>query len=263
MVRLCACRDLEIALQKCLGREVEFAVLGPVEVRVDGRAVSLGGPKQRGLLALLLLNGNEVVSRDRLIDGLWGERAPASAQGSLDSYVSRLRALLGGERIERQAPGYLLRVRPGELDLDRFEGLLNQGRIAAAGGDTAAARDRFREALELWRGRPLADLDSEPFVGLEAERENPAMCRVFLFMGDAQMSGLLAPCITGASRRRNRRLRQAQQRPRPAAWVAWFSGIQRPRLRLASAQTGGCSAVLGWRPAPRGRLWRGTPQRIT
>jgi YVTN family beta-propeller protein len=170
MVRLCACRDLEIALQKCLGREVEFAVLGPVEVRVDGRAVSLGGPKQRGLLALLLLNGNEVVSRDRLIDGLWGERAPASAQGSLDSYVSRLRALLGGERIERQAPGYLLRVRPGELDLDRFEGLLNQGRIAAAGGDTAAARDRFREALELWRGRPLADLDSEPFVGLEAER---------------------------------------------------------------------------------------------
>ena len=149
---------------------MEFAVLGPVEVRVDGRAVSLGGPKQRGLLALLLLNGNEVVSRDRLIDGLWGERAPASAQGSLDSYVSRLRALLGGERIERKAPGYLLRVRPGELDLDRFEGLLNQGRIAAAGGDTAAARDRFREALELWRGRPLADLDSEPFVGLEAER---------------------------------------------------------------------------------------------
>jgi DNA-binding SARP family transcriptional activator len=85
------CRDVENALQKCFAHRVEFAVLGPVEVWIDGRALSLGGPKQRALLALLLLNRNQVVSRDRLIDSLWGERAPASAQRSLDTYVSRLR----------------------------------------------------------------------------------------------------------------------------------------------------------------------------
>jgi DNA-binding SARP family transcriptional activator/ABC-type transport system substrate-binding protein len=149
---------------------VEFAVLGRLEVRIDGRAVPLGGPKQRALLALLLLNANEVVSRDRLIDRLWGERPPGSAQRSLDSYVSRLRALLGADRIERRAPGYLLNVEPGELDLARFEELLEQGRSAAARRDAAAARDHLRDALALWRGRPLADLEYEPFAGEEAAR---------------------------------------------------------------------------------------------
>src|SRR6516225_7665424 len=110
---------------------MEFVVLGPLEARIDGRTLALGGPKQRALLALLLLNANEAVSRDRLVDELWGERAPASAQRSLDTYVYRLRALVGGGRIERRRPGYLLRVEPGELDLDRFERLLEQGRAAA------------------------------------------------------------------------------------------------------------------------------------
>src|SRR5205085_11008123 len=85
------CRHVEIALQKCLSHRVEFLVLGPVEVRIDGQALSLGGPKQRALLALLLLRRNEIVPRDQLIDALWGERGPASAQRSLDTYVSRLR----------------------------------------------------------------------------------------------------------------------------------------------------------------------------
>src|SRR5436190_2050674 len=84
---------------------VVFAVLGPIEVRVDGETVALGGPKQRALLALLLLNANDVVSRDRLLDAVWGERAPVGAQRSLDSYIWRLRTLLGGDRIERRAPG--------------------------------------------------------------------------------------------------------------------------------------------------------------
>jgi len=149
---------------------VEFAVLGRLEVRIDGRGVPLGGPKQRAVLALLLLDANEVVSRDRLIDRLWGERPPASAQRSLDSYVSRLRALLGADRIERRAPGYLLNVEPGELDLTRFEELLEQGRSAAARGDSVAARDHLRDALALWRARPLADLEYEPFAAAEAER---------------------------------------------------------------------------------------------
>lgn len=163
-------RNVENALQKCFARRVEFAVLGPVEVRIEGRALSLGGPKQRALLALLLLNRNEVVSRDRLIDSLWGERAPASAQRSLDTYVSRLRALVGSDRVERHPPGYLIRVEPGEFDVDRFEALLERGREAAATGDSAAARDELRAALNIWRGRALADLESASFAAEESER---------------------------------------------------------------------------------------------
>ena len=147
---------------------MEFLVLGPVEVRIDGRALSLGGPKQRGLLALLLLDANEVVSRDRLIDALWNELAPTNAQRSLDSYVSRLRSLFGADRIERRPPGYRLRVEPGELDLDRFEALLTQGRLAA--NQPAAAREHLAEALALWRGHALADLQEESLLVAEAER---------------------------------------------------------------------------------------------
>jgi YVTN family beta-propeller protein len=164
------CSDVEIVLQTCFAHRVEFAVLGRLEVRIDGEAAPLGGPKQRALLALLLLNANEVVSRDRLVDALWGERAPASAQRSLDSYVSRLRTLLGADRIERRPPGYLIQVAPGELDLERFEGLLEDGRAAAAAGDATTASERLREALSLWRGSALGDLLNEPFAGSEAER---------------------------------------------------------------------------------------------
>jgi len=135
---------------------LEFRLLGPLTVTVDGVPIAVGGPKQRALLALLLLNRNEVVSRDRLVDSLWSDRAPETAQRSLDTYVSRLRALLGGERIERRPPGYVLRVDAGELDLERFEALLEQGRMAVAAGDPATARDRLRDAVGLGRGRALA-----------------------------------------------------------------------------------------------------------
>jgi DNA-binding SARP family transcriptional activator/ABC-type transport system substrate-binding protein len=168
MVGRGCCRDVEKPLQKCLVDGMEFLVLGSVEVRIDGRALPLGGPKQRALLTLLLLDANEVVSRERLVEALWGERAPASAQRSLDSYVSRLRSLLGADRVERRPPGYRLRVEPGELDLERFEALLRQGRAAV--GDPLAAQERFGEALALWRGRALADLQQESLLVAEAER---------------------------------------------------------------------------------------------
>jgi DNA-binding SARP family transcriptional activator/ABC-type transport system substrate-binding protein/streptogramin lyase len=161
---------VEIALQKCFAHRVQFAVLGQLEVRIDGEAAPLGGPKQRALLALLLLSANQVVSRDRLVDGLWGERAPASADRSLDSYVSRLRALIGPDRIERHPPGYLIRVAPGELDLERFERLLEEGRVAAAAGHNSQARDRLHEGLGLWRGPALADLLNEPAAASESAR---------------------------------------------------------------------------------------------
>jgi ABC-type transport system substrate-binding protein/DNA-binding SARP family transcriptional activator len=161
---------VENTLQVCFGRSVEFGILGPLEARVDGRAVGLGGPRQRAVLALLLLHANEVVSRDRLIEGLWGESPPPAAGRSLDSYVSRLRALLGADRIERRSPGYVLLLDSGELDLERFERLLEQGRAALAGGDARAAGDRLGEALALWRGPALADLLYEPFASGEGAR---------------------------------------------------------------------------------------------
>jgi YVTN family beta-propeller protein len=149
---------------------VDFAILGAVEARSDGRRIPLGGRKQRAVLALLLLNANEPVSRDHLIDGLWGESPPPSAGHTLEDYISRLRRALGSDRIERRSPGYLIRTAPGELDLERFEALLEEGRSAAAAGRATEARDRLREALGLWRGRALADLEYEPFADMEVGR---------------------------------------------------------------------------------------------
>src|SRR5262249_45194530 len=107
-----ACRNLEIALIGCLSGGVEFAILGAVEARDNGRPLTLGGGKQRALFAFLLLHANEVVSRDRIIDAVWGERPPPSVQQSLDSYVSRLRRVLGAERLVRRAHGYVFVTEP-------------------------------------------------------------------------------------------------------------------------------------------------------
>src|SRR5438105_2286734 len=109
---------------------MQFGVLGPIEVRRDGQALALGGPKQRAVLAFLLLNANGPVSRDRLIEALWGERPPATASQTLDSYLSRLRKLLGADRLIRRESGYALIVEPDELDLARFERLEGEKRYS-------------------------------------------------------------------------------------------------------------------------------------
>jgi DNA-binding SARP family transcriptional activator len=153
---------------------MQFRLLGPVEVEDQGRLLPLGSAKQRALLAILLLHANEVVSRDRLIDDLWGERPPPSAPHSLDVYVSRLRKTLqanGGEQILVTRPGgYLLRLEPEQLDLARFERLAKDGQGALAGGDCVAAAERFRQALAFWRGEALGDLAYESFAKPEVER---------------------------------------------------------------------------------------------
>ncbi len=145
-------------------------MLGPVEARRAGVTISLGGPKQRALLAIFLLHANEVASRDRLIDGLWGERAPASASHTLDDYVSRLRKALGKERLMRKPPGYVLRVERGEFDLDRFRELIEAGEPALAKGRIDEAAASFHKALSLWRGPPLANVSGEGFLLAEADR---------------------------------------------------------------------------------------------
>jgi predicted ATPase/class 3 adenylate cyclase len=134
---------------------MEFRILGPLEVLEDGRQLDLGGAKQRVLLAILLLHANEVVSTDRLIEALWADEPPETAQKALQVHVSQLRKLVGRERLETRPPGYRLRVGEGELDLVRFRRL---------------AEERWREALSLWRGPPLAEFEYQRFAQAEITR---------------------------------------------------------------------------------------------
>src|ERR671928_1057738 len=148
----------------------EFGLLGPLTVTREGTELTLGGPKQRALLAMLLLEANHAVSADRLIDALWGDHPPDTAKNTLQVYVSQLRKLLPEGSLETVAPGYRLAVAPEAIDLSRFEELAQQGRAALGIGDAAAAAQALGEALALWRGPALADLALEEFAQAEAAR---------------------------------------------------------------------------------------------
>jgi predicted ATPase/DNA-binding SARP family transcriptional activator len=149
---------------------MEYRVLGPLEVRDGNESLPLAGAKQRALLALLLVHANHVLSRDRLIDELWGEHPPDTAVQSVQVYVSRLRKLLPPDTLLTRPPGYLLEVEPDELDLWRFERLLAEGREAHAQGDPERASALLHDALVLWRGPALAEFAFEPFAQAEIGR---------------------------------------------------------------------------------------------
>jgi DNA-binding SARP family transcriptional activator len=110
---------------------MEFRILGALEVLEGERQIPVGAGKQRAVLALLLLHGNEVVATERLIDVLWGERPPDTARKALQIYVSRLRKVLGAERITTREPGYMLELAPDELDLHASS--VSSGRAAGRG----------------------------------------------------------------------------------------------------------------------------------
>ncbi|MGA9160250.1 MAG: BTAD domain-containing putative transcriptional regulator [Actinomycetota bacterium] len=139
---------------------MEFLVLGAVEVLDDGRPLPIGGPKQRAVLAHLILQPNRIVPAEQLIEDLWGEEPPDTARNTLQSYVSRLRKLLGDGRIEGRGGGYVLSVAPEEIDASRFEALVRQGKASAESYPSRAAA-AFAEALDLWRGPAFADLADE------------------------------------------------------------------------------------------------------
>jgi DNA-binding SARP family transcriptional activator/tetratricopeptide (TPR) repeat protein len=145
---------------------MEFHVLGPLEVVEQGRALSLGGPKQRAVLAVLVLHANEVVPTDRLIDELWGERPPKTAGAYLQNCVSRLRKVLGAGLLETRPPGYVLSVEPELVDARRFERLVRE----AKGLPTSERATAFHTALALWRGPALADFAFEEFAQSEIGR---------------------------------------------------------------------------------------------
>ena len=145
-------------------RMLEFRLLGPVEAVADGRPVSLPAEKPRALLAVLLLSRNRVVSVDRLIDELWGDEPPETATKALQVYVSQLRKAIGADRVLTRSPGYSLRVDDGELDLDRFEQLVREGREQLGAGEPKTAARLLEEALGLWRGPALAEFRSQAFA---------------------------------------------------------------------------------------------------
>jgi DNA-binding SARP family transcriptional activator len=148
-------------------QQIEFRVLGPFEVLVEGRALELKRRKQRALLALLLLHAGEVVSTDRLIEELWAGKPPKAAVGSLQNLISDLRKALGRELVRTRQPGYVLNVEREQVDLHRFERLVAQ---ASEGGAADRRSELLREALGLWRGPALVDLAFEPFVQVEIAR---------------------------------------------------------------------------------------------
>ena len=148
---------------------MDFLILGPLEVTASGRALQLGAAKQRALLAVLLLRPNQAVSATRIIDELWGESPIASAAKVVQGYVSGLRKALGADVIVTTAGGYLVRLDPQHLDSARFEALAAEGQ-ACLHDDPARAGERLREALALWRGRPLEGIVLESVAASEAER---------------------------------------------------------------------------------------------
>jgi DNA-binding SARP family transcriptional activator len=149
---------------------LEFRVLGPLEVLVDGTPARLGGPRQRALLALLLVHANEVVPVARLVDEVWGDDPPMTAGNVLQTYVSQLRKALGRDTIGTRGRGYVVAVPDGALDLRHFERHASAGAQARADGRSGDAAAEFRAALALWRGAALSDLAEEPCARTVAAR---------------------------------------------------------------------------------------------
>jgi predicted ATPase/DNA-binding SARP family transcriptional activator len=149
---------------------VSVRLLGPVSVFVDGEPVALGGQKRRALVAALALEAGQVVSRDRLIDTLWGEDPPDTARNTLQVYVSQVRKLLPDGLLETTANGYRLAVDPGAVDAFEFERLTQTGRSALTIGDAAGATETLSAALALWHGPEPTDLPQAETIRLEELR---------------------------------------------------------------------------------------------
>ena len=145
-------------------------MLGPLEALVGGVPARLGGPRQRALLALLLVHANEVVPVARLVDEVWAEEPPVTAGNVLQTYVSQLRKVLGRDAIATRGRGYVAAVAEGALDLRVFERRASAGTRALDDGRFGVAAMEFRGALALWRGPALADLADEPCARTVAAR---------------------------------------------------------------------------------------------
>jgi DNA-binding SARP family transcriptional activator/predicted ATPase len=149
---------------------MQIRLLGPFQLEDGGRPITVGGVRQRAVLADLVLNANEVIPSEQLLVELWGEDAPLSAANALQAAISRLRRVLPAGRLTTTGPGYMLRLFPAELDATQFEQLIFEGRDALAAGTVADAVQLLDQAMMLWRGPPLTDFRYEPFAQAEIAR---------------------------------------------------------------------------------------------
>jgi DNA-binding SARP family transcriptional activator len=223
---------------------MDFRLLGPLEVRSEGQALPLGGPKQRAVLAMLLLQRGEVVSTDRLIDELWGERPPKTVDAYIQNCISRLRGVLGREVIETRRPGYVLRVEDSDVDALRFEQALEAARELDPPERAAA----LREALGLWRGAPLADLAFEEFAQSEIARLEELRLSALEVRIEAELElgrqDELLPELTALASRH-----PARERLRYLQMLALYrSGRQREALRVYQEARRGLVEELGLEP---------------
>ncbi|HEY3240998.1 MAG TPA: BTAD domain-containing putative transcriptional regulator [Acidimicrobiia bacterium] len=173
---------------------LEFHLLGAFEVAAGGRVAVVGSPKQRALLAMLVVHLNRVVPLDAIVEELWGERLPASASASVQSLVSRLRRSLSdlcpeaGSCLRGREPGYVLEADPAQVDANRFEELFTRGREAVQRGEPEAATEALERALALWRGPALADLSDRRFARLEASRLEEARLAAVEELAEAELT---------------------------------------------------------------------------
>src|SRR6266566_4026583 len=180
---------------------LHFHLLGPLEVWRDGRPLRLGGERQRGLLALLLLHANEVVPSERLIEELYRGDPSGTAANALQAAVYRLRRVLedggnGDGLLVTRPPGYVLRATSEQVDLTLFETLAAQGRAALGDGDAVRAGTLLREALALWRGPPLADLALLEWAQPEVRRLEELRLATLMDRIDADLAAGNAAAVT-------------------------------------------------------------------
>ncbi len=176
------------------GAAMEFRVLGTIEAGEAERPIDLGRPKQRALLALLLLHANEVLATDRILDELWGDDPPAGGGKTLQVHVAHLRKALEPDRatgaksslLETRSPGYMLHVDPAALDATLFEDRLKAAESAAQ-SDPEGALSTLNDALQLWRGRPYADVAYEPFAQAEIRRLEELQSTAFELRVDCEL----------------------------------------------------------------------------
>jgi DNA-binding SARP family transcriptional activator len=172
---------------------MDFRLLGPLEVSRGGDLLELGGPKQRALLTLLLLDAGRAVSTDRLIDALWGEQPPRTAATSLQNFVSQLRKLLGPDVLVTKPPGYLLRVEPAQLDVNRAEKLRDEAKAGSASERAA----KLGKALALFLGPPLEEFGYEAFAQGEIARLGELRLTLLEERIDADIEAGEAPSLVG------------------------------------------------------------------
>jgi DNA-binding SARP family transcriptional activator/streptogramin lyase len=166
---------------------VEYRLLGELEV-LDAGPIEIAPGRQRSLLALLLIHKNAIVSTGQLVDELWDESPPATAEKTIHVYVSRLRKRLPGGRLVTRGSGYLLRVDEGELDAARFESMLKDGRAALAAGEAGGAVRVLADALALWRGPAFADFRYEPFAQAEIARFEELRLAAQIELAEAELA---------------------------------------------------------------------------